>query len=376
MPVIDISKKYPTKEIHLQNVADITYIPLETTDDILLSGTCMLVYVSDKYLVIRDITQSSVFVFDQNGKIITHLNRRGQGDREYNMMSGVVFDEQNEEIFILDIASQCRILVYSITGEYKRTLKYADDLRITVYNFDDETLLVYDENGLMSQDNSYSEKPYLLLSKTDGSVVTDLDIYLPVRYSRRGAFSYTDANGQQMTQSFMIAMADNKYFGEDFVISDMSSDTIYKLTKNRELTPLIVRTPSVHASDPRIVWGSGVTTDQFILLSAMTMDYEAFGRALQNQNQGGFSIPSTGFMYEFATGETSCDVTFVNDDFPSGRTRLGGPESPQKNRAASMIQLHTLKTALEEKQLKGDLEKLIASLDEDDNPIVMIVQFN
>jgi len=373
LPVIDISKNYPTKKIHLQDVADIEYIPLETTNDILLSGNCRVVYFSDKYLVIRDVTQRCVFIFDRNGKIITHLNQSGQGDKEYNNIAGVVFDEKNEEIFIVDIASAYRILVYSLTGEYKRILKYSDDLRISVYNFDDETLLVYDENGLFQQHvDSYREKPYLLLSKKDGSIVADLNVHLPVRYSRRMYFSYTDASGQQMINSITISTSNNRYYGQDFVIADMSSDTIYELTKNRELTPLIVRTPSVHASEPRTVWASELTTDQFILFSTLKMDFNAVE---QNMNQGITSIPSTDFMYEFGTGET-CEVSFVNNDFPSGSIwRLNESEIPQKNVAVSMIQLYTLIDALEEKKLNGDLEKLVASLDEDDNPIIMIVKF-
>ena len=373
LPVIDISKKYPTKEIHLQNVADIEYIPLETTDNILLSGSCVLVYFSDNYIIIRDVRQNCVFVFNRNGEIITHLNRRGQGDKEYNNISGVVFDEKTEEIFIVDIFSTHRILVYSLTGEYRRTLKYPDDLRILVCNFDDETLLVYDESGLLQQDaDSYREKPYLLLSKKDGSIVADLDIHLPVRYSRRMYFNYTDASGQQMTNSITISMNNNKYYGQDFVIADIFSDTIYKLTKTRELTPLIVRMPSVHTSDPRTVWASELTTDRFILFSTLTMDFNVAG---QNINQGFSSIPSTDFIYEFETGETN-EVLFVNDDFSSGSTwKLNESEIPQKNVAASVIQLPALIEALKEKKLKGELEKLVDSLDEDDNPIVMIVKF-
>jgi hypothetical protein len=39
------------------------------------------------------------------------------------------------------------------------------------------------------------------------------------------------------------------------------------------------------------------------------------------------------------------------------------------------MQVPMLKTAAEERQLKGDLEKLVATLDEEDNPIIMIVTF-
>ena len=55
LPVIDVLKKYPEKKIRLQDIADIEYIRLETTDDILLSGistssVSTLSYVSNKYI--------------------------------------------------------------------------------------------------------------------------------------------------------------------------------------------------------------------------------------------------------------------------------------------------------------------------------------
>ena len=34
LPVIDLSKNYPKKEIRLQDIADIEYVPLETKDDV------------------------------------------------------------------------------------------------------------------------------------------------------------------------------------------------------------------------------------------------------------------------------------------------------------------------------------------------------
>jgi len=364
LAIIDLSKNYPKKEIHLQDIAEIEYIPLETTDDVLLSGLCFLVYLSDKYIVIRDFTQRSVFVFNRNGKIITHLNQSGQGDKEYNYMSGVVFDEKNEEIFVFDTPSAHRILVYSLTGEYKRTLKYAEDLRITGYNFDNETLLVYDDNGL--RQNEYKENPYMFMSKKDGSIVSELDIRLPVRYSNSAIMS-VEVNGQSMMAPLNITLTNNRYYGQDLVIADMSSDTIYRLTKTKELTPLLVRTPSVHASEPRTVWVSDLATDKFIIFGKATLDFE-----LVRKTQ---TVPSVTLTHEFETGETS-EVSFVNDDFPSGKN-MGPAEvnTPFKNVAARLIQTPGLVEACKEKKLKGELEKLVTSLDEEDNPVVMIVKF-
>ena len=42
LPVFDFSKDYPQTKMRLQEIADIEYVPLETTDDILLGGSSSL----------------------------------------------------------------------------------------------------------------------------------------------------------------------------------------------------------------------------------------------------------------------------------------------------------------------------------------------
>ena len=364
--VIDISKNHPKKEVILQNVADIEYIPLETTDAVLLSGACQLAYLSDKYVVVWEPMQSDVFIFDRNGKIVTHFNRRGQGNQEYLLMRNVIFDKKNEEIFVFDNPQIRRILVYTLTGEYKRTLKYSEDYsQINAYNFDDDVFLVYDESDWYQ--STYNKKPYMFMSKKDGSIISALDISLPVRYFNKTVMA-VEVNGQTLTTSLSISVNNNRYYGQHLLIADISSDTIYLLTKNKDLTPLIIRKPSVHSSEPRTVLTHQFATDKFVFLYKITLDLEA---AKNNQ-----SIATTELMYEFATGETS-EVSFVNDDYPA-RTWWDPfiyPEISQNNMTATLLQTPNLKTAFEKKQLKGELEKLTATLDVDDNPVLMIVKF-
>ncbi|MDR1369718.1 MAG: 6-bladed beta-propeller [Dysgonamonadaceae bacterium] len=83
LPVIDISKKYQKKDIVLQDIADIEYIPLETTDDVLLGNRPILSCVSDKYILVHETIRGDIFVFDRTGKIISHFNRKGQSGMEY-----------------------------------------------------------------------------------------------------------------------------------------------------------------------------------------------------------------------------------------------------------------------------------------------------
>ena len=364
---VDLSKDYPQREIHLQSIADIEYVALETTDDVLLDGSCMLSYLSDKYIVVWQRGQGDIFLFNRNGKISAHLNHKGQGGMEYLSIRDLVFDEENEEIFVVDARANYRIQVYSLNGEYKRTLKYANEYTaLRIYNFDDEALLIYDDNyfdamvNLGSPQNQilYNEFPYLFMSKKDGSIISNLDINLPIRYET----CFKSGN-----MSLIFGTQNNRYFGQDFVIADISSDTIYKLSKNKELSPLLLRTPSIHSSGLLTILSSLLTTDKFAVLRKTIMD--------ETKTDFATAFVSDTLIYDFNTGETNT-VSFVNDDFPIGKWfPVVGVQIHQKNIVAGLIQMPSLFNALEEKQLKGELEKLVATLDEEDNPVVTIVKF-
>ena len=142
LPVIDFSKEYPQKEICLQDIAESEYIPLETTGDILLGDWPVISYTSDKFIFIHEFRRGDMYIFDRNGKICAHFNHKGGSGQEYPYIgeAGTIFDEKNNEIFVCTHTIQ----VYSLTGEHKRTLKINTD-RKKVYNFDNESLLVYDD---------------------------------------------------------------------------------------------------------------------------------------------------------------------------------------------------------------------------------------
>ena len=362
---INLSKKYVHREIHFQDIANIEYIPLETTDDVLLGQVSFVSHISDSYILVYDMTRGDIFIFNRNGKIISHFNRTGQGGEEYTRIggAGVIFDEKNEEIFVGTNLTN-RILVYSVNGEYKRTLKYSTDLAIwEAYNFDDETLLVYHE-FLSSHGEKNIEKPYMLMSKKDGSIVSVFDINLSVRYLKRVAIDL----GNNMFTSVSISTPNNRFYGhQDFVVADISSDTIYRLTKNRNLTPWLVRKPSVHSSEPRKVWSTPLTTDKFIILYTTELDYVAAEK--------GSSIPFKTLMYEFETGEIS-EVSLIFDDFAMREWPLVSfvPDIP-KNMSAYLFSAPSIISAYKANNLKGDLKKLASTLDEDDNHVLVIVKF-
>ena len=375
LPVIDIRRNHPQKQMRIQDIATtIEYIPLETTDDILLGQHSALAHVSDRYIVVTEFTRGDIFVFNRNGKAISHFNHRGQGPREYTSFGqkGVAVDENAGEIFVLNRVTH-RILVYSISGEYQRTLRFSTDLNLNeIYSFDNETLLVYDDVRLTNAGPVGNEKPYLLLSKQDGSIVYTFDILLPTRYTNRGAEAVYINRVRHYTP-ISVNMPRRRHFGQDFVIADISSDTIYLLTQDRVLTPLLTRNPSVHASEPRRVLTSLLKTDRFIFLQKTTLDLAGVGGGVQ------VARPSLPLMHEFETGQTY-EVLFsrLGGEYIGLGTMLGRFSTVaigSRNMDAFLIPIEFFTIAYERNMLTGDLERLAATLDEEDNPVVAIVTF-
>ena len=74
LPVFDFSKNYPQKKLRLQDMAEIEYVPLETTDEILLGGSSVLSAVTDKYILIHESRLGDIFVFDRKTESSIHIS--------------------------------------------------------------------------------------------------------------------------------------------------------------------------------------------------------------------------------------------------------------------------------------------------------------
>ena len=366
---IDVSKDYPSKELYLQDIATVEYIPLETTINTLMRfRTDAIIHVSDDYIIAKNYNDGDIFVFDGQGKSKFSFNHKGQGPMEYNVLWDVAFDEKAKEIFVFDLFNP-KIHVYAEDGEYKRTLAAFSGLKdINMYNFDDETLLVYDNSNVRSQDVSdrkYSNRPYLFISKDDGSTVDSLNIHLPVRLSNAAVWR-GEQNGQQMTYSVSIPITTNRSYGKNFIIADWSCDTIYRLTTNKELQPMIVRKPPMQSTDHKILISNFLTTNKFILLGIHVMDYQLL------KDNG--NIAQKQIMYDFETGQAN-EYKFKNEDITSSNNvRIWETITPE-NTGVSMYDVSFLFDMDEKGEIKGDLKELMKSLVLDDNPVLVKIKF-
>ena len=361
-PTIDTNKKYPFKEIILNDLADITYIPIETNNHVLINnGINALSHFSDKYIIIVNYKSYDCYIFDRNGKIINFFNHKGQGPNEYLNIIGITADEVKKEIYIVDYPQKHRILVYSFDGDFIRTLSLPSNTTIgTIHNFDKETLLCEDNNH-----KNGNKKPYFLLSKQNGRIINELNIiFNKERISPR----FYQKTGEKGVMAVSYGYTPIIRFNEDFIIGDISQDTIYQYSKNKTLTPILVKTPSIYSQDPQMMVIPEFKTPKLFFL-------ERTERKFNFETKEGFEREK--IVYDYQSG-LFYKYALKNKDYPNQIFYLnsgGYAYRTGKNILCQFISAEELIEANDEGELHGTLKDITKTLRIDDNPVLMIMKF-
>ena len=129
---------------------EIKYIPLETNNFSLLtsitSQNFSKLILKDGYIYTQELDRP-LFIFDENGRWIRTIERRGQGPEEYLNFSS--FDvNNNREIAVVD-GMRKKILFYSWEGEFLAISSYHGDQQTprSVTYFNDSLLIIHTPPG-------------------------------------------------------------------------------------------------------------------------------------------------------------------------------------------------------------------------------------
>jgi hypothetical protein len=105
------------KTLNLEGKVDIeNIIPLETSDASLFQNIDKLYIGSDQILVASLGMTQGVYVFDDNGKFIRRIGRRGRGPGEFLDISGVQFDREQQIVYIHDRERQT-MMTFDLNGD-------------------------------------------------------------------------------------------------------------------------------------------------------------------------------------------------------------------------------------------------------------------
>ena len=344
---INVSATYPDREIMLEEVADIEYLQLELNDDFLFANEPQIV-ASDIIIINQN---EDVLIFSRDGKPLFKFNRKGNGPGEYAYIEQLLYDEISDEIFI---KYADKIIVYSSKGEYKRTIPLLGimyNLYSQIANFDSETFLIYDS------ENVYPSS-FTFISKKNGALVDS--IIMPKKEPVLTYVFTDDYNIRFSYQTLHIVKC-----GTGHLLTDFSIDTVYYLSRSKELSPILVRTPEIHSMDPVISLNSFVEAGNYMFVSIVRVKLE--------DNR----LPVTYLMRDKTTGAVFIQKIAIND-YKEKFVNLSPKTIDCTNNSKLgliVLKLDELIEANRENKLSGKLKELVEKSTEDDNDVYMFLHF-
>ena len=357
--IVDVTKSYPKKELILQDFMDVEYILLETTDETITQGVLQAVG-KDIIIVKNAINDGNIFIFDRTGKGLRKINRKGQGGEEYSNILTMILDEDNAEMFVNNSSTK-KILVYDLYGNFKRSFKYKNELirHDFIFQYDLDYLIAHESTLYVEGvfENERNTQSFYLISKQDGKI--DQEIEIPYK---KGKYPWLmDGSTGAMRGSIYFPMI--KY-NDNWILISSSSDTVFRYLPDYSLVPFIVRTPSIQSMDPETFLFPSILTDRYYFMESIQKDY--------NLATSGF--PSKNLMYD-KQEKTIYEYTVYNDDFTDRTVNMSSRCMNDEIIAFyERLEAFQLVEAYKKGQLKGRLKDIAATLDEEDNPVIMLVK--
>lgn len=353
LPCLDLNKTYPHKEITLQEIAQVKYIPLQTDTNCLLTvrqPRC----VTDDYVIFVNNDMGSVFLFDHTGKIAHIIHREGMGPEEYMGIGPVAFDERTQELFCY-LFFDNQINVYRLDGTFVRTLPFAGDSEVTaMYNYNDHLLVCWN-------DSLKGGSKYYFRSKTD-AVPFEPILAIP---AEQKISRMLWKRGHLSAVCVRAPIASFVYQNNRYLIADPSLDTIYRLTDRQTVEPVFYRTPSVRARQPYIALDYGLESKDYLFITAVELVYDF-------QTYEGF--PQTPYLVDKKTGEIY-HARVYNQDYADTPEYYITSYQLVSGRLVHYFSTEELLDALEKNQLSGELKEMASRLSEDDNGVLMMIDF-
>jgi hypothetical protein len=355
---VDVTKSYsPKKELILQDFMDVEYIVLETNDEFVNQG--LVQDIGKEIILVRNRNaDGDIFVYDRTGKALRKINRKGQSSEEYTNIFNITMDEDNGEMFVNDIFKS-KIFVYDLYGQFKRSFNHMDSdkyLSYTdVFNYNRDNLICYNANS--------EETVFVLVSKQDGSITKEIKIPFKekklLRQSKReGEITYAVSPGPYRS---IIP------FNGNWLLLELSSDTVYTFLPDYSLRPFLVRTPSVQSMNPEVMLLLRLCSDRYIFMETVKNVYDF------NTDEG---FQNDFFMYDMQE-KASLGYNVYNDDYLSKKEIYMIALRPVNHEIESWqpIEAHRLVESYEKGELKdGKLKEIAATLDEEDNPVIMLIK--
>ena len=363
---VDVTKNYPKKELILQDFMDIEYIPLETTDEFLCRG--IVLDIGKEFILVGGgMVDGDVLFFDRSGKGLRRMNHYGRGGQEYSrQFPSVILDEDNNELVVNDSPTS-KIIVYDLFGKFKRSFPYQDGWKYReVYNFNRECLICKDDSFEVDMGDT-DNPPFIIVTKQDGSIIKDIHIPFKEKISSTVRVEKDGIMSVAYISRYPIRPSQNSW-----ILNLHSSDTVFWYLADHSMIPFMGRAPSIHSMSSKVFLIPEICTERYYFMKTLKMDPEITGSTLYDREM---FFPETQLVYD-RQEQTIFECTVFNDDYFS-KTSVDMMQKSVNDEIAFVQKLEAdaLVDAYNKGLLKGKLKEIAAELDEDSNPVLMIVKY-
>lgn len=346
----------------LSDIADdIQYIPLETYEYNLIDYVNKLKF-NDQYIFVQDANPPSIHVFTHNGKYIRKIGTHGRGPNEYNYLNDFAISSFKPHVWLLT-SNPYKIMEYNINGSFVQQIEY---LMSDNYNSIES---LFNDKYLIMQTNSFGNTPFTF------SIFSD-DGYHFKSAVKPGQFKYS-GNVSSSKNNFWFYIFNNNYYVKENVLND----TLYRISSSLEFLPQYIFNSGKYKQtlDFRqnfteyfkrkdlkyIIHNTIFETSKVLIYSYMfnmktRFDYydktlkKSFAfktKGIPNDLDGGIVFVPEYQINDMIIGYVN--VFELKQYITSGAFKNSTPKYPEK---------------------KKELEKLANSLNENDNPVLMLVK--
>lgn len=356
---VDITKS-PShkKELILQDFMDVEYIPLETNDEFINQGFVQA--IGKKNIIIKNWnSDGDIFIYDRLGKAVRKINHKGQSGEEYSFILGIVLDEDNNEMYI-NSHYERKMLVYDLEGNFKRSFTYAENTDNSFYT----EISNYDKGQLICKSEYSKETGFNLISKQDGSITKEIKI--PYKEKKVLAQTLEDKENNSMRWVSPGAYSTLIPHNDNWILSELSSDTVYTFLPDQNLRPFLVRSPSIQTMNPEEFLIFRLISDRYYFMETIKNAWD-FSK--------GKGFPRTFLMYDtqekdfFKYNVYNGDYS-VKKEVYMNAFRIANSE----NELWCPLEASELVESYKKGRLKGKLKDIAATLNEESNPVIMLIK--
>ncbi|NCC47139.1 MAG: 6-bladed beta-propeller [Bacteroidia bacterium] len=403
LTVIDVGSDVGKgRVVNLSEIAqEITYIPLETTNDSYI-GMAPVVYFENERIYVK--SRGVIKVFDMSGKYLFTFDRRGRGPEEYIYSAPKI--ERGTGKFYAESPNSDRsvtVRIYTREGDYekeftvpsvKNRIISLDKSKENFYSFSFFRELIPGIEGIEVDVDKVSRMFYDTLSNLIGylpNLPSDPRVILGTEVRDKtedGRKLYNPSANNTIPQSY--------FFYKDTIRTYKSyNDTLYSFFDGDKLVPRYLIDYGEYAASEIDLDKESITngeiisvdhnhyyeTDKFILFSLFLRNYAHepyFGKNSYLQVKEREIRSSYGY-YDKTTGK----FTLLNlpvkktpgfrDDLEQGPPFLPSYLSDD-NHMATIFYAHTLKEYVADHEVSDSLRAMIDNLDESDNPVIALVK--